>query len=83
MMGVRSWTRARGCCFGILNPYGGLWTHHTFPTEAAARAYVTDFWRTSSQDVSKFSVVPVRVRVCPLPSERTAPGDRALGREDG
>lgn len=50
--------------FGILNPYGDLWTHSTFETEHAAQMHVVIFWRGDKNvDVSKFRVVPVRVTV--------------------
>ncbi len=30
--------------FGILNPYGDMWTTEIFATEAEAREYVKRFW---------------------------------------
>jgi hypothetical protein len=57
---------ARGAAFGILNPYGNVWTFESFPTEAAAREYLEAFWRNPGfgpQDTSKFQIVPVRVTV--------------------
>lgn len=71
---------ARGKAFGILNPYGDLWTYEHFPNEASARAYVREFWATvpdHNQDLSKFKVVPVRVTVSALPP----PPHDAGGRE--
>lgn len=57
---------ARGEAFGILNPYGDIWTHDTFHTEADARAYIVAFWRnvrSPSVDPSAFKVIPVKVTV--------------------
>lgn len=49
--------------FGILNPYGDIWSPETFDTEAEAMAYVEQFWRDTKgvTDLSRFK--PVRVRV--------------------
>jgi len=56
---------ARGKAYGILNPFGDLWTYDHFPNEGAARLHVADFWRgnPSAPDLSLFKVVPVRVTV--------------------
>jgi len=57
---------ARGRAFGILNPWGDVWTYETFETEGEARAYIAAFWLHPGfgpQDLSKFKVVPVRVVV--------------------
>jgi len=59
---------ARGKGFGILNPFGDLWTYHWFDTEADARRFIADFWRgnQSAPDLDKFKVIPVRVTVSAL-----------------
>ena len=54
--------------FGILNPWGDVWTPDTFDTEEAAREHLRDFWSQPGfgrkyQDVTRFKVVPVTVRV--------------------
>lgn len=56
---------ARGEAFGILNPFGDLWTYAHFPTEEAARACVATFWKGISHppDLSLFKVIPVKVTV--------------------
>lgn len=65
---------ARGTAFGILNPWGDLWTYETFRTREAAARYVASFWagNPSAPDLSKFKVVPVRVTVSVL---RQRPGN--------
>lgn len=56
---------ARGKALGILNPYGDLWTYETFQTEELARAYIKAFWAPIDHgpDLSKFTVIPVKVTV--------------------
>lgn len=57
---------AHGEALGILNPYGDIWTHETFRSEFAAKAYVRAFWATiqgHGVDVDKFTVVRVKVTV--------------------
>lgn len=52
--------------WGILNPYGDLWTYETFATPEAAREHVADFWsemKTIETDISRFRIVRVNVRV--------------------
>lgn len=50
--------------YGILNPYGDVWTPDTFNTMDAARQHVENFWRGQyDKDLSKFVVVPVKVVV--------------------
>ena len=54
----------RGKAFGIINPYGDLWTHQTVRDERAARDHIEAFWRgTTTMDTSRFKIVPVRVTV--------------------
>lgn len=60
---------ARREMFGILNPYGDIWSTSTFETEAHARKFISDFWRNSKDiDLSQFKVIRVRVVVSALPS---------------
>ena len=58
---------AEGDAWGILNPYGDLWTHRTFPNEQAAAQHVKDFWRgvtlEKTGDLRRFKPVRVKVRV--------------------
>jgi hypothetical protein len=56
---------ARGEAFGILNPYGDIWTHETFRTEARAKAYVAAFWAglRTTVNLEDFKVIPVKVTV--------------------
>jgi hypothetical protein len=49
--------------WGILNPWGDVWTVETFDDADRARDHVRAFWAGQQQDLTKFSVVPVRVRV--------------------
>lgn len=65
--------------FGILNPWGDVWSSETFTTEDAARAYINAFWRNVKDpgDLSRFRVVRVRTHVT-VPSalqDQKAPGD--------
>jgi hypothetical protein len=55
---------AEGEAWGILNPYGRLWTHNTFPSEDAARRHVEAFWRgnPNAGDYVR-GLKPVRVNV--------------------
>lgn len=59
---------ARRDLFGILNPFGDVWTTDTFETKAQATRYVADFWRTTKDiDLAQFKVIRVRVTVSALP----------------
>lgn len=61
---------ARGKAYGILNPYGDLWTYEHFQTVEAAEKHVRDYWAgfpTLPHDLAAFKVVPVRVTVSVLP----------------
>jgi len=53
---------ASGDCYGILNPYGDMWTYRSFETEAEARAFIKNFWRDDPGDISRFKVVRARFR---------------------
>lgn len=55
--------------FGILNPWGDVWTSRTFKSEGKARKYIEDYWRgiDDAGDLTQFKVVPVRVHVSVLP----------------
>lgn len=46
--------------YGILNPYGDVWTTETFDTEEAARKHVRDFWHSMPDG---YRIVRARVRV--------------------
>lgn len=47
--------------FGILNPYGDMWTSEIFETPAEAEAYVRTYWAnfpgSHGADPSKYKVV--------------------------
>lgn len=63
---------ARGEAWGILNPWGDVWTTDTFATEAAARQHIEDFWSQPGfmpQDTGKFRVVRVKVTVSAKPTK--------------
>ncbi len=50
--------------YGILNPYGDIWTADTFSTAEEAKRRVTEFWAFDPRrDLSMFAVVPVSVIV--------------------
>lgn len=50
--------------YGILNPYGDIWSPVTFATIEEAKSRIADFWSFDPRhDLSQFSVVPVRVTV--------------------
>jgi hypothetical protein len=69
---------ARGEAYGILNPWGDLWTHDTFQTEALARKHIEDFWRnfpSPPTDLSRFKVIRVKVTVSAL--QKTRPSEAA------
>lgn len=61
-----------GEAWGILNPYGDIWTTTTFETEDAASAYVRHFWANfpggARQNPHLFQPVRVKVHVTPLPT---------------
>lgn len=47
--------------YGILNPYGDMWTSHIFPTREAAKAHVRDFWSgVKGHDLSGYRIVWAR-----------------------
>lgn len=50
--------------FGILNPYGEIWSSHTFGTEAEGKEYVDRYWNGQPpHELKKFKVVPVVVTI--------------------
>lgn len=56
-----------GEAWGIMNPYGDIWTTRTFETKADAVQHVKDFWTKleggASRDLSLFRPVRVKVHV--------------------
>jgi hypothetical protein len=73
---------ARGKAWGILNPYGDLWTYETFSTAEAAEAYVRLFWkgvRTAPQDLTRFKPIRVKVTVSALKTPDTTGADLGPG----
>lgn len=72
-------SEANGEAWGIMNPYGELWTFKTFVSSEAAEEYIHQFWKSvPAVDKSGFRPVRVRVRVTPidaaLSEEREAQG---------
>jgi hypothetical protein len=60
--------------FGILNPYGDIWTSDTFRTEAAAQKHIKDFWQCfPDTDLTSFKVIRVRVHVTVAPALEPLP----------
>jgi hypothetical protein len=57
----------KGEAWGILNPYGDIWTTRTFETEQDARDHVAAFWSDldggTERDLRKFKPVRVNVHV--------------------
>lgn len=53
--------------YGILNPYGDLWTPETFTTVMGAKNYATKYWRDfpgkTKVNPSEFLIVEVAVTV--------------------
>jgi hypothetical protein len=44
--------------YGILNPYGDMWTSEVFDTPAQAQAHLEGFWKgIQDHDLSKFKIV--------------------------
>lgn len=56
--------------FGILSPYGDIWSCNTFGTEDEARQYIADYWRGTGVRLDTFKVVPVEVVVSARSSRR-------------
>jgi len=64
---------ARGEAWGILNPWGDVWTHDTFATPEAAKRHLVAFWSQPwfpPTDTDKFRIVRVLVTVSAMPSSR-------------
>lgn len=68
---------ARGEAWGILNPYGDLWTWQTFDTPELAISYVERFWRDikTAHELSRFKPVRVKVHVTPARVQPETPHD--------
>jgi hypothetical protein len=49
--------------FGIINPYGGIWTPNTFDTPEDAARYVSNYWKSDAEKIKGFKVVLVSVTV--------------------
>lgn len=49
--------------YGIVSPYGNIWTVKTFDTEDRAKSYLEKFWHGIKSDITKFKVVPVDVTI--------------------
>lgn len=74
--------------FGVLNPYGDVWSPETFDTPEEAERHVREFWKDQKgKDLSIFKIVPVGVTVvarstdgAPV-SSATPPAPRLAGEE--
>lgn len=53
--------------FGILNPYGQIWTHNTFDSEADAKGYLERFWEKTPDNLPGFKVIKVVVTITAAP----------------
>lgn len=72
---------AKGEAWGILNPYGDLWTHKTFESETAALEYVRAWWswnREAGGDLTRFKPIRVNVHVTAIRATPPKP-DRLNG----
>lgn len=51
--------------FGILNPFGDVWSPHWFDRAEDAERYIRSFWSgvKNPPDPAAFKVVPVRVTI--------------------
>lgn len=50
--------------FGILNPWGQIWSCNTFETADDARKYLYDFFaKSEDHDTSRFKIIPVNVTI--------------------
>lgn len=62
--------------FGIVNPFGDIWSTNIFETENEARSYINDYcWSMKGWDATKFSIIPVEATV------RAIAGRQALKEE--
>jgi hypothetical protein len=50
--------------WGILNPYGDVWSYRVFDTPEEARAHLEDFWRDydKGEPTRCYRIVPVKVQ---------------------
>jgi len=46
--------------YGIVGPYGNMWTSQIFDTPESARRYITNFWKGIKHDTSKYRIVWAR-----------------------
>lgn len=49
--------------YGIVGPYGNVWTTKVFDTPAEAEQHVAAFWNGIKHDLSKYRVVRARATV--------------------
>lgn len=65
--------------WGILNPYGDIWSTSTFETPEDAKRHLAKFWDgivVKGVDLTAFKVIRVRVRVTAvLPVVQDQPGE--------
>lgn len=54
---------AEGEAWGILNPWGDVWTYDVFNSPEAATAYVKRFWGDNRSKVDLNAFKPVRVTI--------------------
>jgi len=46
--------------YGIVGPYGNMWTSEVFSTPERARAHIANFWKGIKHDTSKYRIVWAR-----------------------
>lgn len=72
-MAERKPKAATGEAWGIINPFGDVWTYDTLKTPEAAEEYVRWFWAGTKDGPALDTFKPVRVRVrvtvAPAPKE--------------
>lgn len=69
---------AQAEAWGILNPWGDVWTYHTFDSKEAAEAFVQKFWRDfpgSKPDTRRFKAIRVKVVVSVPKAKRSQISD--------
>lgn len=57
---------ARRDGFGIVGPYGNVWSIDVFDTPSQAERHLADFWRGIDRDLTKFKIVRVRASIAYL-----------------
>ena len=62
--------------YGIVNPYGDMWTTDIFETEDSARKHLANFWRgVENQDLRRYRIVRAETRTSFLGDLATTKGE--------